>query len=564
MHIDHSKLVELLADALGQEPDSVEERLSKLIDEIKEAISEGDAYEVDGFGVFSGFGNNIIFIPNDDLATEINYKYAGMEPIEMDEASAGEPEEPDEQEEEISEPVAEEDPFSGLLGNPDEEEQDDELTPAFELDTADATNEDAPDEDTIESDEFEDPFEIAGMDFREEAEDEQELSAEDPEDDTPPKPGPDKWGIDTYKDDTAERTFSGLLGEQEPMNENDTEEEEENPFDSLFEETEEESEDSDDLASALSKQLSDDIDPEPVDDDLSSIFGDDDDEDLEEEENVAEVLQNDPQSDNEDHEAKDDPDPFESLAGEEDEEEEVIPNKTENKEKPKDEVVPVIKNISSEGAKKEVKEDKKSKESSKSTPPKTKDLTPAQSPPVMLWILLIIIVLAGGSYGLGYFGIIDIPGVTPQSQVASTPAASQPKQSQPQENPTPAQEQQQAPAQEPESSVAEQPSEPEVTQPQQSPSGQPTYGLMGQPVDAANNGYTIVVFSLSSESSARAKQQELAQAGYRSLLASVASQQYGQLWRVSLGQFESLRSAALAAENLESPYSENYFITKIQ
>ena len=87
MHIDHSKLVELLTDASGIEKDKVEEQLSELVAEIQEAIAEGDAYEVDGLGVFSGIGNNVIFIPADELATEINYKYVGMEPIELESGS---------------------------------------------------------------------------------------------------------------------------------------------------------------------------------------------------------------------------------------------------------------------------------------------------------------------------------------------------------------------------------------------------------------------------------------------------------------------------------------------
>src|SRR5690554_3432931 len=84
MHIDHAKLVELISEASGIEPENVEKQLSELIQEIQNALKEGDAYEVEGFGIFSGLGNNIIFIPSDELSTEINYKYVGMEPIELD------------------------------------------------------------------------------------------------------------------------------------------------------------------------------------------------------------------------------------------------------------------------------------------------------------------------------------------------------------------------------------------------------------------------------------------------------------------------------------------------
>jgi nucleoid DNA-binding protein len=67
MHIDHQKLVELLTETSGIEKEKVESQLEELVEEIKEAIAEGDAYEVSGLGVFSGIGNNILFIPSDDL-----------------------------------------------------------------------------------------------------------------------------------------------------------------------------------------------------------------------------------------------------------------------------------------------------------------------------------------------------------------------------------------------------------------------------------------------------------------------------------------------------------------
>lgn len=88
--------------------------------------------------------------------------------------------------------------------------------------------------------------------------------------------------------------------------------------------------------------------------------------------------------------------------------------------------------------------------------------------------------------------------------------------------------------------------------------------MNGVPVSAANDGYTIVIYSLSKESNAEARQNELSEEGYRVLVATVPSQQYGTLYRVSLGQFRTMRDAAIAAEELEPPFSENYFITKIQ
>ncbi|HBX65417.1 MAG TPA: hypothetical protein DEG32_04440, partial [Balneolaceae bacterium] len=136
MHIDHSKLVELLTDASGIEKDKVEEQLSELVAEIQEAIAEGDAYEVDGLGVFSGIGNNVIFIPADELATEINYKYVGMEPIELESGSVSD-EDSTEDDPEIatdSDSGDEDDPFGGLLDDEDGDDEVEDPDASFSLD----------------------------------------------------------------------------------------------------------------------------------------------------------------------------------------------------------------------------------------------------------------------------------------------------------------------------------------------------------------------------------------------------------------------------------------------
>lgn len=578
MHIDHSKLVELLADTLGQDTEKVEKQLAELVTEIQEAIAEGDAYEVDGLGVFSGFGNNIIFMPHDDLATEINYKYAGMEALELDEGpSEEEPKEEGEDsantepfEEEI--PVPEEDPFSGLLDDiegEDEVDDDEDLSPAFELDKPE--DETGADDD---EDDFEDPFDIAGKDFEDEDGDEEEIvndsSEEDEEEEY--KPGPDKWGIDTYKDDSAEKTFSGLLGDKDSEDEGfeDQPLAPDDEFSSIFEEEEDESDDDNELAAALNKQLSDEDEDEndSEDEDLNSLFEEEDqDEEIEPEPELPkESFTLDTDREREGDEKENDPeDPFEALAGEEEEEDDIPESLSQEAEDDtaEDEVVPVIKNISTEGSTKKKADKKKSEEKSppKESKPKVQD-SQKKAPPVMIWVVLLIVVIAGSVYGLGYFGVMNIPGVTPISpEVASTQPPAQPEQTSPtqQQEPEP-QEQETTPDPQPE----EQPAEPEVSQTESVPAGQNTYGLTGTPVGAANNGYTIVVFSLRSESGAKAKQDELTQQGYRALLATIPSQQYGQLWRVSLGQFETQRSAAVAAEDLEAPYSENYFITEIQ
>ena len=538
MHIDHSKLVELLVETAGLEKEKVESQLMELVDEIRAAIEEGDAYEVDGLGVFSGIGNNVIFIPSDELSTEINYKYVGMEPIEMDDAISGEeqiPQESDPSPEETE--LDDEDPFAGLLYDVSDA---DEPSPdaSFQLDM------DEEEDNTVSNDEpldEEAPFDL-----------DDEGSEKDPEEE---KPGPDKWGIDTYKDDTAENMFSGLLGKQEEPEDTEKESAEEDPFNALFEqEGEEESDDS--LLNDLTEA--------------------EDDSDYVEEEALKAELDAQSSDDDEDDEEFDDP--FEALAAENEEEDE-DDNLEESAEE--EEVIPVIKNLSSEGAKKKKEKAKEEEEKTEPEDPK-KDKTkfkPSSEPksqPVMLWVLLIILILGGGTYALGYYGIVTIPGVTPQPQMASsttqtTPPATQPEETTPQEQQVP-EPQSETPAEEPQADTPteepaqeqEQESPDQVSTDRQAPANQPTYGMTGVPVAAANNGYTIVIYSLSRESSAESRRNELSEQGYRVLVATVPSQQYGTLWRVSLGQFRTMRDAALAAEDLESPFSENYFITKIQ
>ncbi|MEQ8524212.1 SPOR domain-containing protein [Gracilimonas sp.] len=538
MHIDHDKLVELLVETSGIEKEKVEGQLEELVEEIKEAISEGDAYEVTGLGVFSGIGNNILFIPSDDFATEINYKYVGMEPIEMDDAASededtSQPEDSDEPDL-AADAGEDDDPFGGLLDDEDEPAKE---SPSFELDeSSDEPIDEDPSEDV---EEFADEEEEAPFDFAdEELEDDTEEEIAEAEE---PKPGPDKWGIDTYKDDSAERTFSGLLGNKDEEDADD----------------EEESSD-EELAAELSKQLGEEKEGE---DSLNALFGEADvEEELEEEDSL-----------NED-------DPFAALAEDEEEDEgsDVI-------EDDQEEIIPVIKNLASEEAKQkraQKEEEPEEKEQEKESKPSRKPKRPttsrdSQGAPVLLWVLLIIVLLAGGTYGLGYFGIVNVPGITPETpqQASVTPPDPVPV---PPADETPAQQnqgnQQQAntqpeentPSQEaPENTPQEQAPQNQVSQNKTIPAGQSLYGLKGVVNPNANDGYTIVVYSLSSERNAKSAERELINNGYRVLIATIPSQQYGQLWRVSLGQFESMRTAAIAAETLGSTLSKNYFITKI-
>ena len=95
------------------------------------------------------------------------------------------------------------------------------------------------------------------------------------------------------------------------------------------------------------------------------------------------------------------------------------------------------------------------------------------------------------------------------------------------------------------------------------PAGQPLYGLLGEVDRRANDGYTLVLFSLSNRQSAMEKYEQYRIAGYRSLLSPVNSNRYGLMWRVSIGQFATVEQALEVAKELPKELIEDYFITKI-
>ena len=95
------------------------------------------------------------------------------------------------------------------------------------------------------------------------------------------------------------------------------------------------------------------------------------------------------------------------------------------------------------------------------------------------------------------------------------------------------------------------------------PTGQPRYGLMGEVDTRANDGYTLVLFSLSNRQSAIEKYEQYRTAGYRSLLSPVNSSRLGLMWRVSIGQFATVEQALEEAKKLSKELIEDYFITKI-
>ncbi|TVQ06083.1 MAG: hypothetical protein EA359_01675 [Balneolaceae bacterium] len=111
----------------------------------------------------------------------------------------------------------------------------------------------------------------------------------------------------------------------------------------------------------------------------------------------------------------------------------------------------------------------------------------------------------------------------------------------------------------PETTVQPQP----VPEQQSIPPDQPMYGLMGVLNPQAVNSYSIVLHSFTEEPTAINTANQLGMEGYRAQVTTrtVAN---NTMWRVSVGQFESLADAQAAANRLPTPYNTQNFIHRIQ
>ncbi len=92
----------------------------------------------------------------------------------------------------------------------------------------------------------------------------------------------------------------------------------------------------------------------------------------------------------------------------------------------------------------------------------------------------------------------------------------------------------------------------------------PVYGLRGTINETISDGYTIIVHSLRDEDNARQAMQRLREEGYRAMVYSRELPETGFVWRVGIGQFETLENARNVADNLPDPLNENNFIQRIQ
>lgn len=532
MHISHQQFVELLAETSGIEPEKVEQQLTQLVTEIRQSLEENEAYEIEGFGIFSSIGPHVMFIPSKELETEINYKYVGMEPIKLDEPIAqNEREETDPFEEviETSDQNTSRNPFVGLI--------DDSLA---DLEPEPPTDSEPPAD-----------------------------SETPPDAEQPSQPAPDEWGVEAHKEEkSADRLFASLMGE-EYQDSSETDDQIEAPS-NLEEKTE--SSFLDDLMGEAeeSQQNLSTTSPEsiPIEDEKES---EETQETTSEPEEERTLLDSGPALESPD----DFDDPFLDLEKQEDDNEiddDFLKNALENDE---EEILPVITNISSTGgAKDQPEKDTPKKEETSPKKGKKKKAKPTEaSQPASAWlyILLIIVILGGGGTAAWYLGYLNLntpfsnsssKETTSPSVASSTPVQPTPTPSSPESITNP-----ELQTEHPEETEQEQSAETEIQEPttiSSSTENNPEkYGLTGDLSSEGNDGYTIVLYSLSNRSNAIREQQKLANDGYRAMVVPYQSERFGQLWRVSVGQFASLYDAAVAAEEILDILPENYFIKKI-
>lgn len=85
MTINREQLVRLLTEKTDMTQDEVEQQLDELTSRILEAANRGKALEIKGFGLFYfDESGELAFRASDQLDREINFNYAGMEPVELD------------------------------------------------------------------------------------------------------------------------------------------------------------------------------------------------------------------------------------------------------------------------------------------------------------------------------------------------------------------------------------------------------------------------------------------------------------------------------------------------
>jgi len=88
MKLTHENLITLISEALDTDQKGAEKELKNWIHKVQAEVSEKGRYHINGLGVFQLVNDALVFEPEKELQIEVNYKYAGMEPIEIHPAAS--------------------------------------------------------------------------------------------------------------------------------------------------------------------------------------------------------------------------------------------------------------------------------------------------------------------------------------------------------------------------------------------------------------------------------------------------------------------------------------------
>lgn len=83
MAITHQQFVALMAEKLNSSSEEISGDFSRLIEAIRAETAQGGRFAIDRFGTFLLKDGRLSFETDSTFALEINYKYAGMTPVEL-------------------------------------------------------------------------------------------------------------------------------------------------------------------------------------------------------------------------------------------------------------------------------------------------------------------------------------------------------------------------------------------------------------------------------------------------------------------------------------------------
>ena len=563
MTIDKQMLIDLWAEQANLEKEDAEQKFDDLIAEINSQTNDGKNFEWPGLGEFYQQDGKLQFEPTEELQTEVNYKYVGMQPIEVVEAYKDIPEHTEDEEQEKT---AADESTSG-------EDKEHDLIPESPL-SGDLSGLSS-DKDETESTMDEQKYENMKKDS--ESPDEED-AGEKTEDKAPSETGRE-MDDESSGDDTSTGTDNDEAAEGEtdktttnPIEEAIKADEEHSPFAYL--------ENSLGPAPEELKEFEGEKVPGESDDELERNLETTPDE-TKKEEKVESGADVDAEADKDD-----------SKAG----------KKTTEKAGKKEEQKPVSKSAGKESKKGTPKEKSKpkvkagkrqsgrakTKQKKKAVSPKPKKVKKSRDKkaPVATLLIIFVLIIAGGGYAWMYMNRSNEmnsgneggqPSVVMQNDEGSGGNTTSNNggdeindhSNSGADNEQPADESMKAPVPAADSGAQENPAEQNGTTEvgnngtgQAESGGEHIYGLHGDVNSDANDGYTIVIFSLSNGANARNIKNQLEADGLRVLLKEMRLSGK-DIWRVSLGQFKSREEARKAAKTLDEPYKSKHFIRSI-